>query len=214
MELYLIRHAQSHNNALPEEQRVEDPGLTELGNQQADWLGKWIPTLELTIVITSPFLRALETARRIQEATNLKPEVRTAIHEMGGCCSGYPEIGMIGRPGLNRTEIELQFPGFHVAAEIDGEGWWRCQPLETRTLAQQRAADVLQQTREEFAHTTERVAYITHADFKQLFLEQIHTEPLEVASNTSVTKVVIDAAGCRLAEYNDVEHLPAHLIGR
>ena len=36
MELYLIRHAQSQNNALPEEQRVEDPGLTELGNQQAD----------------------------------------------------------------------------------------------------------------------------------------------------------------------------------
>jgi 2,3-bisphosphoglycerate-dependent phosphoglycerate mutase len=214
MELYLIRHAQSQNNALPEEQRVEDPGLTELGNQQADCLGKWIPTLELTKVITSPFRRALETARRIQESTNLKPEVRTAIHEMGGCCGGYPEIGMVGRPGLNRLEIETQFPGFQVAAEIDGEGWWRCQPYETRDLASQRAAKVLQQTREEFAHTLERVAYVTHADFKMLFLEHFHTESLEVACNTSVTKVLIDAEGCRLTDYNGVRHLPPHLVGQ
>ena len=214
MELYLIRHAQSLNNALPEEQRIEDPGLTEMGNQQADCLGKWIPMLELTKVITSPFRRALETARRIQESTNLIPEVRAAIHEMGGCCSGYPEIGMVGRPGLKRTEIEFEFRGFQVAAEIDGEGWWRCKPFETLTLARQRAADVLQRTREEFAHTLERVAYVTHADFKQLFLDHFHTEPLEVACNTSVTKVLIDAAGCRLADYNGVRHLPEHLIAR
>ena len=31
MELYLIRHAQSQNNVKPEEHRVEDPPLTELG---------------------------------------------------------------------------------------------------------------------------------------------------------------------------------------
>ncbi|MDP6469183.1 MAG: histidine phosphatase family protein [Pirellulaceae bacterium] len=214
MELYLIRHAQSQNNALPEEQRVEDPGLTELGNQQADCLGKWIPALRLTKVITSPFLRALETARRIQEATNLTPEVRTAIHEMGGCCSGYPEVGMVGRPGLNRAEIEVLFPAFQIAAEINGGGWWRCQPYETRALAKRRAADVLQQTREEFAHTSQRVAYVTHADFKQLFLEHFHTEPLDVACNTSVTKVLITAEECRLADHNGVQHLPEHLIAR
>lgn len=214
MELYLIRHAQSLNNALPEEQRVEDPGLTELGLQQADCLGKWIGTLALTKIITSPFRRALETAKRIQESTDLNPEVRTAIHEMGGCCSGYPQVGMVGRPGLSRAEIELQYPGFQVADEIDGEGWWRCQPYETQDLAKQRAKDVLEQTREEFAHTTERVAYVTHADFKKLFLEHFHAEPLEVACNTSVTKVLIDAKGCRLADFNGLRHLPAHLIAR
>ena len=31
MPLLLIRHAQSINNSLPEEQRSDDPGLTELG---------------------------------------------------------------------------------------------------------------------------------------------------------------------------------------
>jgi len=214
MELYLIRHAQSQNNALPEEQRVEDPGLTELGNQQADCLGKWIPSLNLDKVITSPFLRALETARRIHEATNLTPEVRAAIHEQGGCCSGYPEIGMVGRPGLSRAEIQERFPAYQVASEINAEGWWKCQPYETRDLASQRAATVLQQTREEFAHTDLRVAYVTHADFKLLFLELFHTEPLEVTCNTSVTNVLITQEGCRLADHNGVRHLPPHLLAR
>lgn len=214
MELYLIRHAQSQNNALPEEQRVEDPGLTELGDQQADCLGKWISTLALTRVITSPFLRALETARRIHEATSLAPEVRIAIHEQGGCCSGHPAVGMVGRPGLNRAEIEQRFPAFQVADEIDDDGWWRCQPYETEEAARQRAAAVLRQTLEEFAHTSHRVAYVTHADFKLLFLAHFHTEPLEVPYNTSVTKVLITAEECRLADHNGVLHLPAQLLAR
>ena len=214
MELYLIRHAQSRNNALPEEQRIEDPGLTEVGQQQAEFLARWIPTLNLTKVITSPFLRALKTAERVHQATNLVPEVRTAIHELGGCCSGYPEIGMVGRPGMKRTEIEQQFPAFQVSDEIDGEGWWRSQPYETREQARQRAARVLQQTRQEFGHTSHRVAYVTHADFKLLFLEHIHAEPLDVPCNASVTKVVISADECRLVDHNCVQHLPADLIAR
>ena len=214
MELYLIRHAQSQNNALPEEQRIDDPGLTELGRQQAELLGKWIPTLGLTQVITSPFLRALETAQSIYASTGLKPRVQTAIHEQGGCCSGYPKVGMVGCPGLNRHEIEQRFPGFHVADEINGDGWWQCQEYELRPQALRRAALVFQRTRDEFGHTSERVAYVTHADFKLLFLEQFHLEPLEVPCNTSVTKVVINAEGCRLADHNSVRHLPAHLLSR
>ena len=39
MELYIIRHAQSSNNALADErERVCDPHLTELGRQQAELL--------------------------------------------------------------------------------------------------------------------------------------------------------------------------------
>ncbi len=214
MELFLIRHAQSENNALPEEQRVEDPGITELGVQQAERLGAWIPRLELTKVITSPFKRALETARRIHASTNLTPHVRTAIHEQGGCYRGYPEIGMVGRPGLNRSEIEERYPGFHVADDIDGDGWWRCQDYETQALAVQRAAEVWQATLQEFAHTDERVAYVMHADFKLLLLGQFHPQPLDVPYNTSITRVVISGEGGRVADHNSVQHLPSDLLSR
>ena len=33
--LYLVRHGESANNALPNHQRVADPSLTELGQKQA-----------------------------------------------------------------------------------------------------------------------------------------------------------------------------------
>ena len=38
MELYIIRHAESENNAGPEDERTEDPSLSPLGYQQAECL--------------------------------------------------------------------------------------------------------------------------------------------------------------------------------
>lgn len=38
----LVRHGQSQNNALPDNQRVCDPDLTELGRQQADRTAKYL----------------------------------------------------------------------------------------------------------------------------------------------------------------------------
>ena len=43
MQLYIIRHAQSYNNALTDwTERVSDPPLTELGEQQADLLAAYL----------------------------------------------------------------------------------------------------------------------------------------------------------------------------
>lgn len=115
---------------------MEDPALTLLGRQQAQRLARWIPALELTRVISSPFLRALQTAQAIGHATALAPEVRTALHETGGCYRGYTGTAIVGRPGMSRAEIERDFPGFRITPDIDGQGWWpanRTKP--TRRLA-------------------------------------------------------------------------------
>ena len=45
VQLYLIRHGQSENNARPEHLRVEDAELTDLGHQQAEQLAPWIATV-------------------------------------------------------------------------------------------------------------------------------------------------------------------------
>ena len=58
MELFLIRHGQSLNNFQPQEQRVEDPPLTDLGRRQAELLAEWIESAGLTRLICSPFRRA------------------------------------------------------------------------------------------------------------------------------------------------------------
>ncbi len=212
MELYLIRHAQSANNAKPEEDRVADPPLTDLGREQAGHLAMRVNSLKLTRLITSPFLRTLQTADTISAETGLRPEVRIQLHEQGGCYSGHLPFRRIGQPGLTRSEIGQAFPGFDVEPELDGEGWWRSQPYEHKEQARRRAQSLLQRTRDEFGDSSERVGYVMHADIKLLLLENVYAESLEVPFNASVTRVTIAPDDVRLVEYNRVDHLPADLV--
>ena len=115
-------------------------------------------------------------------------------------------------PGMNRAEIERRFPGFDVAADIDGQGWWKSTPYETWERAAERALRLLQETRDEFADTSERVAFVMHADIKLLFLQAFHQDALDVPLNTAVSRVQLERQGSCLDDYNLVNHLPADLI--
>lgn len=212
MDLYLIRHAQSENNANPDSQRVPDPALTEIGREQARRLADHVASLRLTKLITSPFLRTLQTADAIFRKTGLAPEVRTQLHELGGCYSGFLPAARIGQPGMTRSEVENRFPGFRIEPELNGEGWWRSQSHESLPQARLRAEALLHQTRREFADSSERVGYVMHADIKLLLLENFHCDPLAVPLNTSFTRVSISPEEIRLCEYNRVDHLPDHLV--
>ena len=214
MELYLIRHGQSQNNARPERLREEDPALTEIGRRQADHLAEWIHHLRLTRIITSPFLRTLETTAHLCRRLDLTPEVRVDLHELGGCVAG-PRLGALkGRPGMTRSQIEDQYPGIRVEAGIDEGGWWKGRPYETDRLARRRAARLLGRAQDEFGQSDERVACITHADIAVVFIEQFHDEPLECPWHTSVSRISILPEETRLADYNLVAHLPAGLMTR
>lgn len=119
MELYLIRHGQSQNNVRPEKLREEDPSLTDDGRRQSHYLAEWIHHLRLTRLITSPFLRTLETTAHLCKRLDLIPEVRVELHELGGCVAG-PRIGALkGRPGMTRSQIEERCPDIKVPADID-----------------------------------------------------------------------------------------------
>ena len=214
MELYLIRHGQSQNNARPERLREEDPSLTEDGRKQADHLAEWIHHLRLTRIITSPFLRTLETTAHLCRRLDLTPEVRVDLHELGGCVAGPRLRALKGRPGMTRSQIEDRYPGIKVAAAIDEQGWWKGKPYETYRLARRRAARLLRCTQEEFGQSGERVAYVTHADIEVVFLEQFYDEPLECPWHTSVSRIEISPNETRLVHYNLVEHLPADLMTR
>ncbi len=76
--ILLIRHAQSANNALPESQRVPDPGLTELGKQQAERLTAICSRYKITELYCSPFRRSLDTTRPISNCTGLVPRISFA----------------------------------------------------------------------------------------------------------------------------------------
>lgn len=210
-ELYLIRHAQSLNNALPEEERVEDPPLTHMGHEQARRLAAVLPALRLTKVFTSPFLRTLQTTEHLRQATGLVPHVRIELHELGGCVSGNSLVGHTGRPGLTRSQILAEYAGYEVAVDIDGDGWWRSQPYETFELALLRARTLLERTIADYAATDARIAYVMHADIKRIFLDLIHREPVSFPYNASISQLTITPGGARLVDYNNVAHLDEEL---
>ena len=212
MDLYLIRHAQSQNNALPEHQRVADPGLTELGHEQANRLAERVRSLQLTRLITSPFRRALETTEHLRIATGLVPEVRVALHETGGCMEGVEPATMVGQPGLSRKQILAEFRDYQIEPSIDGEGWWRSQPYETNYQARRRAAQLLTDTRSEFAQSRERVAYVMHGDFQLLFIRRFHGIPLVLALNSSITHVQVSPEQTELIDFNSVTHLTDGMV--
>ena len=153
MDLYIIRHAQSTNNALPAEvelrERVCDPLLTELGYRQADHLAEHLATgrdgwseaasadpeaggrpsaapYGITHLVCSPMKRTLLTAQPVSQALGLRPEIWLDIHEHGGIYLDHGEpAGKVGYPGITRPEVLAQFHGYRAPEGLTDRGWWR-----------------------------------------------------------------------------------------
>jgi 2,3-bisphosphoglycerate-dependent phosphoglycerate mutase len=145
MQVYLIRHAQSHNNAVMDNQaeRVADPPLTEVGLQQAERVAQYLRdsvSLEeivrhpvhnrdntvphtITHLFCSPMYRTLQTAFPIARELDLTPVVWPDLHEQGGVFleeDGIPN----GKPGMTRSEILAQFPNYVLPESITEQGWY------------------------------------------------------------------------------------------
>ena len=211
-QLYLIRHAQSANNALPEAQRIEDPGITSLGVQQAELLAERLEQIPFTHVFTSGFRRALETTRPLAKRIAIQPSIRTEIHEVGGCYRGYIPGQLHGRPGMNREALSREFPGFVIPADIDVSGWWKSQPYETHWQATSRAQQQAARLRDEFCGTSAVVGCIIHADFKDLMLAEILGEvyrehAMADLKNTGVTRIDFRGSTPEVVWFNDTSHL-------
>lgn len=215
-EIFLIRHAQSANNARPESQRVEDPSITELGFQQADELAKAYDGIPFTHVLTSGFRRALQTTRPLAQRAGVRPAIRTDIHEVGGCFRGYLPGQLEGRPGLNRSSLQHEFSEFSIPDDIGGEGWWKCQPHESFQQAQQRADRQANLLCEEFRGTGAVVGCVIHADFKDLLLRSLLRESYAALRgadllNTGVTHLLLSGEAPEVVRFNDAAHLSEEL---
>lgn len=241
MFLYLVRHGQSSNNALGDSRanRVCDPPLTELGERQAELVGRHLARgidrdpakpydLEcggpkspqghgITAIYASPMRRALQTAQAISRQTGIAPRVSLDIHEHGGIYLDHGEPrGIVGYPGLKRSEVLSGFPGFELPDGLSEDGWWHG-ALESRQDAHARAVRFLSLMRRRAAETG-RIAVVTHAGFTNLFLNAVLGFPAETRdffhiSNTGVTLIRFRADGdVNLRYVNRVEFLPPEMI--
>ncbi len=220
-EIYLIRHGQSANNALSEEQRVCDPGLTDIGQQQAAALAAWFAAHPVDYLYCSPFLRALETARPLADTKRLPVQVRSDIFELGGCYSGHEVGKKRGEPGLGLSQLRAAYPTWQIDSSIAETGWWG-RDFETWEQATARAASVAQWMTSQLTSLTGIHVLVIHADFKRLLLEamfsqsQLAAQHIDLASvalyNTGISYIEFEQGQWSLGGFNSTEHLPSKLI--
>ena len=189
MQLYIIRHCQSENNALWQrtgsgDGRVADPELTDLGKLQAEHLAQYIAGskcddtdpqqspldrcgIDITHLYCSLMSRSIETGLYIAEILGLPLTAREDIHERGGI---YLEDSQTnennGLAGPNREYFQLHYPAVTLPDTLGAEGWWN-RPYEDRNAALSRAKSFLGWLLAAHDGTDDRVAIIIHGGFIQ-----------------------------------------------
>jgi len=242
MQLYIIRHAQSTNNALADQRdRVKDPDLTELGYSQAEIVAQHLATginpeqvvgvseedthirsrkgFGLTRLYCSAMYRSLLTAQPIGRALGLTPEVWVDIHEHGGIFLDHQdERGVVGYPGRTRSEILADFPGYNLPEEITEAGWWDPQQgKEDWPACQGRAIKVANKLRQ-CAGSDERIGMVSHGGFIDVLLKALLNQLPRPNIfyhhyNTAITRIDFRPAGPLDIRYiNRVGHLPPELV--
>ena len=221
MELFIIRHGQSGNNALANiRDRSVDPPLTDLGERQAEMLGEYVARgenqelsrettgntkyelrhgLGITSLFTSPMYRSLQTVQPVSRASGLAPRIWVDIHEEGGMFLNHGgDEGLVGYPGRTRSEILAEFPDYVLPTSFDETGWWNKDHEDPASLLV-RATKVSEQLRE-MAKTEDRVAIITHGAFMNALLNAIFGQISEGHiyyrhHNTAISHLYMDGDG-------------------
>ncbi len=231
MRLYIIRHAQSTNNALSDpSQRVCDPALTELGLLQAELLAEHLAmgreprALEqesggyrFTRLFTSPMRRSIQTARPIGRALGLRPEVWLDIHEHGGIFLDHgPGRGLVGYPGMCREEMLAECAELVLTDRVTSRGWWTAgyEELDRCRARAESVAQVLHQ----WPNSDEHLAMVTHGGFADILLTILLGPSAGQAMryhlhNTSVSRLDWNSDGRVEMRYlGCVDHLPSDSI--
>lgn len=241
MQVYFIRHAQSENNAIwemeqaSEDLRKSDPGLTEIGYQQArstaEYLARSHPNPEnrwdpqnrygfgLTHLYCSLMERALLTGKIISEKLQLPLSGKLEMHEVGGIYLAKVVNGeevIEDLHGHTSAYLSQHYPDLLQPEGISPEGWWRG-GLETREEKLNRAHEIVKFLVGTHGGTDDHIGVITHGGiYKSIFRVLFNVAPDTLFSvllnNCSITRVDFDENGVTLMYENRVDFLPPNLI--
>jgi 2,3-bisphosphoglycerate-dependent phosphoglycerate mutase len=244
VELYVIRHAQSSNNALGDQtERVCDPHLSELGRTQAARLAHHLAsephpeqrvgsdpeetsteTVEgygIVRLHCSAMHRSLETATAIGKAIGVRPEIWVDLHESGGIYLDHRgERGIVGYPGMTRSQIESEFPTVTIGNDVSDTGWWDpARGEEDWPSCQGRAIRVAKELwRWADDGIQGPIALVSHAAFMEALLKAMigrlpGPEITFYHLNTAITRVDLGPGReLRVRYLNRVPHLPQELV--
>lgn len=168
MELFIIRHGQSIGNLIPED--MPDGELTELGRSQAAKVAECMGNSKLDYIISSPLVRALETAQPLARALNLPIHVWKNTFEVRN-------KGVYIGP--TKEQLLVQFPEARFRDDFEEDGWY-CSGDETEEDGNKRARKIYEELLEKYKG--KRVGLFAHGGFnRHLLLVALgldHTSPM------------------------------------
>jgi 2,3-bisphosphoglycerate-dependent phosphoglycerate mutase len=252
--LYLIRHAQSVNNAnmrgsiYNDFDHVEDAPLSPLGHQQADYLAKgvadhigsddlqqtldqaaYMPVYRIDALYSSPFQRALQTAKPLADALGMRLQLMMDIYEHGGVYKREGDPGSyryVAYPGLTRQAMSAYVDDDLIPLDVTKTGWWTLDEFEPEAHFIARGAKVAAYLLEqaEGVWKGKHIAFVSHADFINMLLQTLlrggkmldvlpNTQSFMLPYNTSVTRVDFREGGYPVIRYfSRFDHLPLELV--
>jgi len=154
--MILVRHGQSEFNVVYSKTRVDpgipDPRLTEEGRRQALLAAERLAGRELTLILSSPYTRALQTAQIIAGELDLPIAIEPMVREH---CRFHCDVGSL------RSELALAWP------ELDfgtlPERWWHGDLDETEEEMTRRCRHFRERMAE--SENWGRIAVVSHWGF-------------------------------------------------
>jgi broad specificity phosphatase PhoE len=221
--LDLIRHGQSAGNVANDRAHADrlemldlatrdmDVPLSELGERQAAALGRWFADQQPDLVVSSPYRRAIDTAR-LALADAGRPDAVLLDERLR-----EREFGILDR--LTRAGIEARHPDQAAARTFLGKMYHRPPGGESWVDVAARVRSFYRDLR--LDHVADHVVVVAHQAVILLFryvledlteAEVFAIDRAEDIANTAVTTYVGDGETVpTLTAYNDHRHLPSDL---
>lgn len=215
MQLLLIRHAESENNALMAagriDERVPDPSISALGQRQAQALADWaasdrsnLPKIDR--IYTSLMIRTIQTAKPLADTLDLPMEARTDTFERGGVFSG-PMDAPVPHPGSPRSQLQAVTDRVELPQEATEDGWFPGS-FENQAAGMRRALNLAKWLRAFPADAT--IALVAHAEIIAMLLAAlINPEQVERAIEQAKSE---DTAWRKLGQFFAIENTSTTML--
>lgn len=189
--IFLIRHGQSKGNIEKTFQDEHDP-LTPLGYTQAGKVAERAKELRPDVILSSPMIRALETARAIEKETGAPLEEHAILREylVPSKLFNTPKSS----PESNEYHTEL-FKNMY-------DPTWRYEDSENYFDLHNRAMEVIGELK---SRKEERILMVSHGAFMSILISTMMSEGIpDPISATRMTRFLRkENTGITIIDYNE-----------
>jgi len=162
MQIYLVRHGQSQNNAGGAS--AHNVPLTDLGHDQVRRAAEALADQgKFEALYCSPLKRALQSAATLHAQLGLAPYVHPAFSETGFSW---------GEPDATREELQADYPDFILDESITSSGWAPADH-ETEDESYERAGEVIHWLSTRHPEPDARILVVTHGRFGSILIGHV-----------------------------------------